>query len=115
MSAPLYAPGPYNKGRKSGRVAKTPAPGATPPRDPETESPAPGRSVPVGVTITLPGRLTREEDGSYSAEVPALPGCFSCGATLEEALANLREAAEGWLLASQDLQTGAFRFPEAAR
>jgi predicted RNase H-like HicB family nuclease len=39
----------------------------------------------------------REEDGCYSVAVPALPGCFSCGDTLEEARANIREAAEGWL------------------
>ncbi len=39
----------------------------------------------------------REEDGRYSVAVPALPGCYSCGDTLEEARANIREAAEGWL------------------
>jgi predicted RNase H-like HicB family nuclease len=29
--------------------------------------------------------------------VPALPGCFSQGETREEALSNIREAAELWL------------------
>ena len=38
--------------------------------------------------------LYEEEDGGYSAEVPALPGCFSEGDTLEEALANVKEAIE---------------------
>ena len=37
------------------------------------------------------------EEGGFWAEVPALAGCVSEGETLEEALANIREAAEGWL------------------
>jgi antitoxin HicB len=32
------------------------------------------------------------EDGGYTALVPALPGCVTDGATLEEVLANVREA-----------------------
>ena len=67
--------------------------------------------IPVSVPINLPARVIREEDGSYSAEVPALPGCFTCGETLEETQANIREAAEGWLLAKQDLETGAIKLP----
>lgn len=35
------------------------------------------------------------EEGGFWAEVPALPGCVSEGDTLEETLANVREAAEG--------------------
>ena len=46
--------------------------------------------------------IHREEDGRYSVAVPALPGCYSCGDTLEEARANIREAAEGWLDANND-------------
>jgi predicted RNase H-like HicB family nuclease len=38
-----------------------------------------------------------EETGGYWAEVPALPGCATQGETMEELLANLREAIEGWL------------------
>ena len=34
------------------------------------------------------------EDGGYWAEVPALPGCYSQGSTMEEMLANIREAIE---------------------
>lgn len=34
------------------------------------------------------------EEGGYWTEVPALPGCFSQGETVEEALANTREAIE---------------------
>lgn len=42
--------------------------------------------------------IYRDESGVYCAEIPALPGCFSDGDTIEEAVANIREAAEGWLL-----------------
>ena len=41
--------------------------------------------------------LVAEEEGGFSAAVPALPGCFSEGETLEEAVANVREAALGML------------------
>lgn len=37
------------------------------------------------------------EEGGYWAEIPALPGCVSEGDTFEEILANIHEAAEGWL------------------
>jgi predicted RNase H-like HicB family nuclease len=36
----------------------------------------------------------RYEDGSYWAEVPALPGCFAAGATLDELFDSLREGIE---------------------
>jgi predicted RNase H-like HicB family nuclease len=34
----------------------------------------------------------READGGYHAFCPALPGCHSEGDTLDQALANVREA-----------------------
>jgi predicted RNase H-like HicB family nuclease len=37
------------------------------------------------------------EEGGFWAEIPALPGCVSEGDTMEEMLANIKEAAEGWL------------------
>jgi len=46
-------------------------------------------------------------DGYYIAEIPSLPGCISQGKTKEEALANIKEAAqlcldcqkeEGWII-----------------
>ena len=40
------------------------------------------------------------EEGGFWVEVPALPGCVSEGETREEALASIREAAEGWLAVS---------------
>ena len=36
--------------------------------------------------------LIEESDGGFSVSVPALPGCYSEGDTVEEALANVREA-----------------------
>lgn len=39
------------------------------------------------------------EEGGFWAEAPALPGCASQGETLDELLANMREAIEGWLAA----------------
>jgi predicted RNase H-like HicB family nuclease len=41
--------------------------------------------------------LRPESVGGYSVSVPALPGCHSQGETREEALENIREAAELWL------------------
>lgn len=37
------------------------------------------------------------EEGGYWAEVPALPGCVTEGDTMEEVIANLKDAIEGWL------------------
>jgi predicted RNase H-like HicB family nuclease len=37
------------------------------------------------------------DEGGFWAEVPALPGCVSEGETYDETVANIREAAEGWL------------------
>jgi len=34
------------------------------------------------------------EEGGYWAEVPALPGCFTQGESVEETLANAKEAIE---------------------
>lgn len=36
--------------------------------------------------------LEPDADGGYVAVVPAFPGCYSQGETIEEALANAREA-----------------------
>jgi len=38
-----------------------------------------------------------EPAGGYWGEVPALPGCYSQGETVDELLANLREAIAGVL------------------
>jgi predicted RNase H-like HicB family nuclease len=41
--------------------------------------------------------LQQDEDGVFVAEVPSLPGCISQGDTRTAALANIREAIEGYL------------------
>jgi predicted RNase H-like HicB family nuclease len=41
--------------------------------------------------------VEEDEAGYFAAEVPALPGCLSEGKTREEAIANVKEAIEGWL------------------
>ncbi len=38
-----------------------------------------------------------DEDGMFVAEVPALPGCISQGATRKEALSNIKDAIAGYL------------------
>ena len=38
-----------------------------------------------------------DDNGAYSAKVPALPGCYSCGDTIEEARQNIRQAIEGYI------------------
>lgn len=44
--------------------------------------------------------LIPEEEGGYSAEVLEFPGCYSCGDSADEAMANLEEAAVSWIEAS---------------
>lgn len=41
--------------------------------------------------------LTPEDDGRWTAEVPALPGCVTWGNTKEEALERIKEAIELYL------------------
>ena len=50
--------------------------------------------------------LQHSEEG-YSVSVPGLPGCWSQGATEEEALANIRDAILEYRAAVQDLFPGA--------
>lgn len=41
--------------------------------------------------------ISEGEDGWLVVECPSIPGCISQGKTVEEALANIREAIEGCL------------------
>ncbi len=47
--------------------------------------------------------LTEEPEGGYSVRVPALPGCYTQGETVKEALDNAAEAIAGHIAALQDL------------
>jgi predicted RNase H-like HicB family nuclease len=38
--------------------------------------------------------IHKAEEGGFWSEVPVLPGCFSQGETIEETIANTKEAAE---------------------
>jgi predicted RNase H-like HicB family nuclease len=48
-----------------------------------------GSEVKMRQVILIP-----DETGGYVVEVPSLPGCFSQGETVEEALASIKEAIE---------------------
>jgi predicted RNase H-like HicB family nuclease len=45
--------------------------------------------------LLIPGE---SDEGGYWVKVPALPGCVAQGETVEEALANAKEAIEAYLL-----------------
>lgn len=46
--------------------------------------------------------LEPSDEGGYTVYVPSLPGCISEGNTVEEALANIREAIELYLEPTDD-------------
>ena len=66
--------------------------------------------------------LLREAGGGHSVQIPALPGCFTQGDTVPEALSNAREAMQCHLAAMSkhrerapdDVTTVAFEWGEAA-
>lgn len=52
-------------------------------------------------TRSFPVVLLPQPEGGYFVQCPSLPGCYSQGETVEESLANIREAIE---LALEDLE-----------
>ena len=49
-------------------------------------------------------KVALQETGEgYSVSVPGLPGCWSQGATEQEALANVQDAIQGYLAAREEL------------
>ena len=46
--------------------------------------------------------LEPSEEGGYTAYIPSLPGCISEGETVQDALANIREAVELYLEPVED-------------
>ena len=53
--------------------------------------------MPVRQVIVYSG-----EDGFWVAECPSLPGCVSQGQSREDAIANIREAIEGYIFALRE-------------
>ena len=45
--------------------------------------------------------IHEEPEGGYSAEVPALPGCYTDGDTIEDVKRNLQEAIQLYLEVSE--------------
>jgi antitoxin HicB len=41
--------------------------------------------------------IEQDEDGVFVASVPSLPGCHSQGKTRKEALANVKDAIDGYI------------------
>lgn len=59
--------------------------------------------------MKLPVVITPGEDGYFVAEIPVIPGCISQGKTREEALANIKEAAE---LCLESMEEEGWSLPE---
>lgn len=57
--------------------------------------------------------LNKSEEG-YSVSCPGLPGCWSQGATEEEALENIRDAIQEYLAAVNETVSGDVREVEVA-
>jgi antitoxin HicB len=53
--------------------------------------------------------LEPDQEGGYVVVCPSLPGCYSQGETVQEALANIREAIE---LCLEDLQELGEKIPD---
>jgi len=62
-----------------------------------TEAASVNRIQNMREVILYPG-----EDGCWVTECPSLPGCISQGTTREEAIQNIKEAIEGYVLALED-------------
>ena len=41
--------------------------------------------------------VEQDEDGTFTAECPSLPGCISQGKSREETLKNIKDAIKGYL------------------
>ena len=63
--------------------------------------------------IAYPARIAyHKDDKSYLVEFPDMEGCLTEGATLEEALANAREALSGYIASIFDR---GFKVPESSK
>lgn len=48
--------------------------------------------------------LSEKEGGGYFIEFPDLPGCVSDGDTIEEAIANGKDAVKSWIKAAREMK-----------
>src|ERR671911_1650836 len=64
------------------------------------------RTPPTGVGMKYTIALHKSDEG-FSVSVPGLPGCWSQGATEQEALQNIQDAIVGYLAARDTLLEGA--------
>ena len=53
------------------------------------------------ITATVLVVLTPAEEGGYTVTMPAFPGCVTEGETVEDALANAKQAANLWCTSQQ--------------
>jgi predicted RNase H-like HicB family nuclease len=53
-----------------------------------------------------------DETGGYVVTCPSLPGCYSQGETLDEALANIKEAI---LLCIEDMEANGEKIPDSSK
>jgi predicted RNase H-like HicB family nuclease len=51
--------------------------------------------------------IHQAEEGGFWSEVPALPGCYSQGETIDDALRNTKEAIEAYLMVLKEDQVSA--------
>jgi predicted RNase H-like HicB family nuclease len=63
----------------------------------------------IKYTVILQAETDPNFDGYFNVTVPALPGCFTYGASRDEALSNAREAIEVYL---DDLRANGEPIPE---
>jgi len=52
----------------------------------------------LSMNIKLKVVLESQEEGGYTVYVPSLPGCISQGETIEEAMKNIKEATDLYLV-----------------
>ena len=65
------------------------------------------KSRPMGYAHPMKYKVAlHESEEGFSASVPGLPGCWSQGATEEEALENVQDAIREYLAAVDDLLEG---------
>ena len=63
------------------------------------------------MSLRYPVQIVECEEGGYFVRIPDLPGCMTQGETIEEALANIKEAKELWL---EEMVESGLPIPEPA-